>query len=265
MGKSVLPTVLVQRPVFYRTHRFLPVITGIQISTFHNATTGKTEDSRMDICQSLCQVLAKSVFMSFPRIDREKRDMLQVHCSFGSKENTKCRFRLGHTRLQDQLVLLPFFRIDCQVSGGKRLMFAHRLGIHQFNPQCFFSVPLRQTCPNRETILLPFSDTDTKEAFVIQSGMFMGMSRIGKTHIMRIPFKRTVVHQSYFTVSFPSHQVLRKLKRTVLHQFGVQATVGRIVDVLKKESVHGRLDFRSQFLCLYHHFIGLRMKCHSGR
>ena len=108
--------------------------------------------------QSLCQVLAKSVFMSFPRFDREERDMLQIHCSFGSKENTKCRFRLGHTRLQDQLVLLPFFRIDCQISGGKRLMFTHRFGIHQFNPQCFFfSVPLRQTCPNRETILLPFS------------------------------------------------------------------------------------------------------------
>ena len=36
----------------------------------------------------------------------------------------------------------------------------------------------------------------------------------------------------------PPHQSLLKLKRAVLHQLGIQATVGTEIDVLKKEAIH---------------------------
>ena len=71
---------------FYRPHGFLPVITGFEIRTFNDATTGETEDSRMNIRQSLRKVFAKTVLMSLPSIDREKGNMLQVYRTLGSKE-----------------------------------------------------------------------------------------------------------------------------------------------------------------------------------
>ena len=98
MGKGILPTIFVQWTVFYRPHGFLPVITGFEIRTFNDATTGKTENSRMNIRQSLRKVFAKTVLMPLPSIDREKRNMLQVYRTLGSKENTKRCFGIGNTR-----------------------------------------------------------------------------------------------------------------------------------------------------------------------
>ena len=98
MGKSILPAIFVQWTVFYRAHGFLPVITGFEIRTFNDATTGKTENSRMNIRQSLRKVFAKTVLMPLPCIDREKRNMLQVYRTLGSKENTKRCFGIGNTR-----------------------------------------------------------------------------------------------------------------------------------------------------------------------
>ena len=40
MGKGILPAIFVQWTVFYRPHGFLPVITGFEIRTFNDATTG---------------------------------------------------------------------------------------------------------------------------------------------------------------------------------------------------------------------------------
>ena len=45
--------------------------------------TGKAKDSGMNIRQCLCQIFTKTIFVSLPSINREKRDVLQIYCSFG--------------------------------------------------------------------------------------------------------------------------------------------------------------------------------------
>ena len=91
-------------------------------------------------------------------------------------------------------------------------MFAHRFGIYKFHTYLFTCTSVRQTCPHREAVFFTLLNPDAEEAFIIQSGMLVGMSRIIKTHIMRIAFKRTVILQSHLSISLPSHQTLREFE-----------------------------------------------------
>ena len=159
--------------------------------------------------------------MSFPGIDREKRNVLQINRSFRSKENAEYGFWMGNAGLQDDLILFPFVGVNRQILCGKSLTFTHWFSIDKFDPQCFFRTSLRQTRPNRKAILLSFLDANTEKAFVIQTGMFVSVSRIGKAYIMRITFKRSVIHQCHFAIGIPSHQMLGELERAVLYQFRV--------------------------------------------
>ena len=109
VGKRILPAILIQRTILYRTYRLLPVITGCQIRPFHNTTAGETEDSRMNICQRLGQIFTKSVFMPFPGIYRKKRNVFQIYGSFRGKENAEHCFRICGTGFQNYLIFFPFF------------------------------------------------------------------------------------------------------------------------------------------------------------
>ena len=57
----------------------------------------------------------------------------------------------------------------------------------------------------------------------------------------------------------PAPKRIFKLERTVLDKFGIQAAIGSVIDILKKDPVHGRLDRRTCFLHIYLKFITL---CH---
>ena len=71
----------------------------------------------------------------------------------------------------------------------------------------------------------------------------MGMTGIRKADIMRTTIERAVVADRHFSEGFPSlERVLREFEGAVLHKFGVQAAVGREVDVLEENAVHGGLD-----------------------
>ena len=72
MGECVLPTVLVERAVLYRTDGILPVVTGFKVGALNNATAGETEYAGVKVGKCLCQILAQSSFTSFPGIGGEK-------------------------------------------------------------------------------------------------------------------------------------------------------------------------------------------------
>ena len=74
---------------------------------------------------------------------------------------------------------------------------------------------------------------------------------------MRIAFKRSVVLQGDISERVPSHQILRKFKRTVLYKFGIQAPVCPEVDVFEKVSVHGGLNLRTDLVRLNSQPVGV--------
>ena len=64
---------------------------------------------------------------------------------------------------------------------------------------------------------------------------------------MGTAFEGTVVLYLKISESLPAHQPVGEFKRTVLDEFAIQTSVGGVVDVFKKESVHGRLYGGSKF------------------
>ena len=59
--------------------------------------------------------------------------------------------------------------------------------------------------------------------------------------------ERAVIFYLEGAEGLPAHQPVGEFKRTVLDEFAIQTSVGGVVDVFKKESVHGRLYGGSKF------------------
>ena len=68
ISERILPTILVQRTVLYWSYRILPVITCIEVSTFYDTTTRKTENTWLQVSQGLCQIFAHSILTTHPSI-----------------------------------------------------------------------------------------------------------------------------------------------------------------------------------------------------
>jgi len=78
MGECIVPAVFVQRAVFNGSYGFLPIVTGFQIGSFDNATTGKAEHAWIQIGQRLCQVFTHAVLAFLPGIDGEQGYVFEV-------------------------------------------------------------------------------------------------------------------------------------------------------------------------------------------
>ena len=65
---------------------------------------------------------------------------------------------------------------------------------------------------------------------------------------MGIALEGTVVFHLEVSEGAPTHQVLGKLKRAVLHHLCIEATIGSVVDILKEDAVHRRLYGSPEFL-----------------
>ena len=56
VGKGIVPAVFVERTVFDGTYGVFPLIAGVQVGSFHNASTGESEHTGMGVGKSLCEV-----------------------------------------------------------------------------------------------------------------------------------------------------------------------------------------------------------------
>ena len=75
----MLPSVLIERSVLDRSHAVLPVVTGSQISSFHDASSRKAEQARIQIIKSLGEILSQSVLMAHPGVDRKQGYMFHIN------------------------------------------------------------------------------------------------------------------------------------------------------------------------------------------
>ena len=76
VGKRILPAILIQRTILYRTYRLLPVITGCQIRPFHNTTLRETGQTVVPMVAGVVSVVVNLCFntllifgyLGFPRL-----------------------------------------------------------------------------------------------------------------------------------------------------------------------------------------------------
>ena len=68
---------------------------------------------------------------------------------------------------------------------------------------------------------------------------------------MGILVEGAIVLQGDFAGDVPSGKGVGKLERSVYYQFGIQTAIGSVVDVLKEDTLHGRLHGGSQFGCFH--------------
>ena len=80
---------------------------------------------------------------------------------------------------------------------------------------------------------------------------------------MGIALEGTVVLHVEVTKGAPAHQVLGEFKRAVLDHLGIEATIGRIVDILEEDTVHRGLYGRPEFLGVHVEDVGL-CRCHEA-
>ena len=165
---------------------------------------------------------------------------------------------IGKGRLQNDSLLLPFIPLHFH-----RLF--QRIGTiltHQFHRQ-FHRSCVRSAGIDRKTIFLTFLQTDTGKSLIIESGPEQ-TSVIHHTHIVRIPFKaRLLTLHTHISKRHPTYKWLRKFKRTVLHQFGIQTSVGTKIDIFKEDAIHGRLYLGCRFRNVNSHDMLLRLQANS--
>ena len=212
MREGIMPTVLVHRPVFDGADGVFPVIARGEVGSLDNAAAGEAEDTGFCIRQRLNQVFAQAILMSFPRIDREQGDMLQIHRTGGCQEDTQMRLRYRLRRSEQHLVLLPLRRVYFQILGNQNLRFLHRCVVNQLYAD---RLP-RAASPDGETILRILLQTDAEETFVLDAGMFLIMSGVGEADVVRIALEGTVILHCYVPEDIPAHQLLGEVEGAVL-------------------------------------------------
>ena len=152
---------------------------------------------------------------------------------------------------------IPLLAGNLQGLLADELVLAHRGGVHQFDPQ-FRGAAVRDAGPDSETVGVPAFHADAKESFVVQAGPLVGMAGIDEADIMRAALEGTVIPDFHRAEGFPAlERVVRELEGTVFHELGVQAAVGRVVDILEEDAVHRGLDGRSDLLEVDVHAVDL--------
>ena len=82
--ESIVPAVFVERTVFNRTYRILPLITIRKQRAFYDTATREAEYAWMHIIQGLSQIFAHAILATFPSVDREEADVLYIGCGDGT-------------------------------------------------------------------------------------------------------------------------------------------------------------------------------------
>ena len=105
------------------------------------------------------------------------------------------------------------------------------------------------TRPNREAVVGIALKTNAEETLVLQACPLCRVAAAAQTDIVGIALEGAVIAQLDIAEHAPTHIVVgTELKRAVLHQLGIDAAIGRIVDILEKEAPHRRLDLGSETL-----------------
>ena len=212
MLEGIIPAVFIQRTVFDRTYRVLPLIAGFKTVAFDDAATGETEYTGVEVVKGLRQVGTQTILTSFPSVDGEEGDVVHVYCTFSFQNDTQAGMGIGERRFQHSGQFLP-------VAAAHFYFFFQKIlgiGIHQFDGE-FHRLGIRCTGIYGKTVFFALLHADAAIAFIIQSGTQQA-TVIDYTHVMRIAVETGIcILHGYIAERHPTDERLREFKRTVLH------------------------------------------------
>ena len=217
----------------------------------------------MHILESLGQILTHAVLASLIGINGEEAYMLYIGSNLAVAPYAEVSLGKGALGLDDSGILLPVLAIYVDACIAYLLVVVHRGIVNQVDPQfCFASIG--DTCPYRETIFLASLYADAEETVILNHSVLVAMARRSQTNVVRVALEWTIVHQNHLARDIPSGECVGKLERAVLDELGIKATVGGIVDVLEKDSVHRRLYGRPKFLSVHVENVSLSSSGEAG-
>ena len=157
---------------------------------------------------------------------------------------------IGKGRLQHDCYLLPLLSLDFDFL----LYGVFSIGVDQLDRQ-LHRRSIGCAGIDREAVFLALLQADATVAFIIDAGTQQA-TVVDNTDVVRIAVEaRFLVFYRYLSEGNPPNKRLRELERTVLHQFGIQASVGSEIDVLEKDTVHGRLYLGCRFGDIHRHCV----------
>jgi hypothetical protein len=86
--EGILPAILVERTVLYRTDGILPLITGLKVYTLNDTSSRESKQSGILISKSLSKVATHTVLAIFEGVNREETDVLEVYTILAPEEDT---------------------------------------------------------------------------------------------------------------------------------------------------------------------------------
>ena len=162
----------------------------------------------------------------------------EVASLFRTEKETKVSILHGDRRLDGDGIFLPLLATHFDFLVGELLMFAHCVVIDELNLEYTLS-SFRHASPEREAIGSVFLNRDAEEAFVLDTGALVRVTRVSETHVMRVLVERTILENFKLTEGCPSHQTLWELERAVLDHLCIETAIGSKVDILKEDTIHG--------------------------
>ena len=175
MCEGVVPTVLIQRTVFHRTYRVLPLVASRQVRTLDNTSAWETEHTWAQLLKAFCQVLTHTILVFPVSINREEAHVFHIGGHFAVAPHTQMRFGKSSVGLEDSSIFLPFRTTHLNAAIAQLLVIAHRGIIHKVYPQ-FGRTAIGYTSPYREAILFTALHTHAEETVVLNHGVLVAMS-----------------------------------------------------------------------------------------
>ena len=170
--------------------------------------------------------------------------MVHVKAVLTFQEDAQQSVGIGFGGRQFHGIFLPVVARHVQAFLGYHFV----VRTHQFHADSGLSL---RACIDAELVAHTFLQAHAEVTAVFNARPLVGMAVVLQAYIMRIAREgRVVVLYLHVAEGLPGHQSLRKLKRTVLHHVGIEASVGSEVDVFEEYAVHRRLNHSPGFVGL---------------
>ena len=146
------------------------------------------------------------------------------------------------------------------------LHFGHGITVNELHLKASSSFRTRNTCPDTETVLRAFLQTYSEESVILHCRTLLVMARVLESYIMGVALERTVILHFQTTGYIPAlKSVIRELERPVLHELRIKTAICGKVYILDEDTVHRRLDFRTDIGEIDLHSVDLSQRGNSGR
>ena len=239
MSEGVVPTILVERTVFWCANRVFPLITSLEVGTLDDTTAREAEYTRVKVFEVFYQVGTQAI----PVVGREHRNMIEVYALVAFEEDAHIALLQGLLGCELNAILLPLV-----VGDGDRLAL-HRIVvfIHELNSNLsLLAIEEMQTTIDAEIIFHALFQSHAEEATVFESGRFFAMTRWFENNIVRVAVESRL-YAAYRNIAphVPAHEAVREFERAVFYHLCIKSAIGSEVDVFEEYAIHGRLYRRS--------------------